>query len=90
MTNIRKNLGIHFRNGVIVLWTDIIKLLESTHISLKLAENYLNRMQEFVYYNFKFRSKYYFELNAIANMDETSLYLNMSPFTTVQKIKSKK
>ena len=26
----------------------------------KLADNYLNRMQEFVYYNIKFRSKYDF------------------------------
>ena len=60
----------------------------STHISLKLAENCLNRMQE--YYNIKFRGKYDFELNAIANMDETPLYFSMPPCTTVQKIGSKK
>ena len=60
------------------------------YISQKLPENYLNRMQEFLYYNIKFRSKYDFELNAIANMDETPLYLNMSPCTTVQKIVFKK
>ena len=34
-------------------------------------------MQEFVCYNIKFRSKYDFGLNGIANMDETPLYLNM-------------
>ena len=62
----------------------------STHISQKLAENYLNKMQEFVYYDIIFRSKYNFELNAIANMNEARLYLNMSPSTTVQKIGSKK
>ena len=47
-------------------------------------------MQEFLYYNIKFRSKFDFELNAIANMDEALLHLNMPPFTTVQKIVSKK
>ena len=43
----------------------------SIHISQKHPENYLNRMQEFLYYNIKFRSKYDFELNAITNMDDT-------------------
>ena len=63
----------------------------STHISLKkIPENYLNRMQEFLNYNTKFRSKYDLELNAIANMDETPLYLNMPPCTKVQKIRSNK
>ena len=61
-----------------------------THISQKLPENYLNRMQEFSYHNIKFRIKYDFDLNAIANMDKTPLYLNMPPCTTVQKIGSKK
>ena len=53
----------------------------STHISQKLPENYLNRMQEFLYYNIKFIRKYDFELNAIANMP---------PCTIGQKIESKK
>ena len=34
-------------------------------------------MHEFLCYSIKFRSKYDFELNAIANMDETPLDLNM-------------
>ena len=62
----------------------------SIYISQKLPENYLNRMQELLYYNIKFRSKYDYELNAIANMDETHLYLNMPPCTIVQKIVSQK
>ena len=62
----------------------------STYISQKLPENYLNRMQEFLYYKIKFRSKYDFELNAIANTDETPLHLNMSPCITVHEIGSKK
>ena len=61
-----------------------------THISQKLLENFLNRMQKFLYYNIKLRSKYDLELNAIANMDETLLYLNIPPCTTVQKIRFKK
>ena len=47
-------------------------------------------MQEFVYYYIKFRSKYDFDLNAIAKIDETPLNLNMPPCTNVQKIGSKK
>ena len=69
----------------------IIKFLEEAPYFLKkLPGNYSNRMQEFVYYNIKFRSKYNFELNAITNMHKTPLYLNMSSCTTVQKIGSKK
>ena len=44
----------------------------------------------FISYNIKLRSKYWFELDAIANMDETPLHLNMPPSTTVQKIGSKR
>ena len=47
-------------------------------------------MQEFLYYKIKFRCKYDFELNEIANIDETPSYLNMPPCQTVQKIGSKK
>ena len=43
----------------------------SIHISQKHPENYLNRMQEFLYYHIKFKTEYDFELNAIANMDDT-------------------
>ena len=61
-----------------------------THISQKLYENYLNRMQEFSYHSIKFRIKYGFDLNAIANMDKTPLYLSMPLYKIVQKIGSKK
>ena len=61
----------------------------NTHISQKLPENYLDKIQEFLSYIIKL-SKYWFELDAIANMDETPLYLNMPPSTTVQKIGSKR
>ena len=47
-------------------------------------------MQEFVYYNIKFKNKYDFELNKFVNMDETPLYLNMPPCIFVQKVGSKK
>ena len=62
----------------------------NTHISQKLPENYLDKIQEFLSYNIKLRSKYWFELDAIANIDETPLYLNMLPSTTVQIIGSKR
>ena len=62
----------------------------STNISHKPFENYLNRIQEFVSYNIKFGSKYDFELNAIANINKTPLYLNMPLCTTVHNIGSKK
>ena len=62
----------------------------NTYISQKLPENYLDKIQEFLSYNIKLRSKYWFELDAIANMDETPLYLNVPPSTTVQKIGSKR
>ena len=62
----------------------------NTHISQKLLEKYLDKILEFVFYNIKLRSKYWFELDAIANMDETPLYLNIPPSTTVQKIGSKR
>ena len=61
-----------------------------THISHKLPEDYLNRMQEFVYYIIKFKSKYDFELNEIANMDEAPLYLSMPPYTTVRRLDLRK
>ena len=53
------------------------------HISQKLPENYLDKIQEFLSYNIKLRSKYWFELDAIANMDKTPSYLNMPPSKTV-------
>ena len=62
----------------------------NTHNSQKLPENYLDKIHEFFSYNIKLRSKYWFELDAIANMDETPMYLNMPPSTTVQKIGSKR
>ena len=62
----------------------------NTHISQKLPENYLDKILEFLSYNIKLRRKYWFEVDAIANMDETPLYLNMPPSTTVQKIGSKR
>ena len=62
----------------------------NTHISQKLLENYLEKIMEFLSYNIKLRNKYWFELDAIANMDETPLYLDMPPSTTVQKIESKR
>ena len=70
--------------------TNYLTFRRSTHICQNLPENYMNRMQEFVYYSIKFRSKYDFELNAIANMGESPLYINMPPCTTVQKIESMK
>ena len=60
----------------------------NTHISQKLPENYFDKIKEFLSYNIKLRSKYWFELDAIANMDETPLYLNMPPSTSLQKIGS--
>ena len=62
----------------------------NTHISQKLLENYLDKIQELLRYNINHRSKYKFELNSIANVNKTPLYLNMSPSTTVLKMGSKK
>ena len=56
-----------------------------SHLS-KTSENYKFKIQEFLCYNTKLRSKYNFELNSIANMYETPLYLNMSPSTPKQII----
>ena len=91
MRSREKNLGAHFKNGGIALWKDIVfTFRRNTHINQKLSVNYLDKIQEFLSYNIKLRSKYWFELDSIENMNETPLYLNMPPSTTVQKIESKK
>ena len=51
--------------------------------------NYLDKIQEYLFYNIKL-SKYNFELNSIANIDETPLYLNMFPSATVLKLDQRK
>ena len=69
MRSTEKNLGVHFKNGDIALWKYIFLLSEEILIFLKkLPENYLNKIQEFLSYNIKLRSKYWFELDAIANI----------------------
>ena len=47
-------------------------------------------MQEFPSYNIKLRNKNNFELHAIATINETLVYLNMSSPTSIKKIGSKK
>ena len=89
MRNIRKIMEFT-SEMVLSFYIQKLSNFEKYNISQKLPENYLNRMQEFLYFNIKFKSKYNFELNAIANIDETPLYLNMPPCTTVQKIGFKK
>ena len=67
----------------ITFWRNIL-------ISHKPSENYWDKIQEFLCYNIMLRSKYSFELNSIANMDEAPLYLNMPLFLTLQVIRSKR
>ena len=56
----------------------------------KTSRELLRQNSGFFSNNIKLWSKYWFELDAIAIMDETPMYLNMPPSTTVQKIGSKR
>ena len=67
-----------------------LTLKRNTYATQKLVENYLDNLQEFLSYNIKLRNKNSYELYAMANMDNTPIYLNMPSPTTVQITWSKK
>ena len=50
----------------------------------------MDKLQEFLSYKIKLRNKNSYELYALANMDETPIYLNMFAYNTLQAIGSKK
>ena len=54
-----------------------------TYIAQELPEKYLDKIQEFLSYNTELRNKNRYELDAMTNMDENHIYLNMPPSTTV-------
>ena len=62
----------------------------NTHVAQKLPENYLDKIQEFLSYNIKYRINNSYELYAMACINSTPMYLHMPASTTVQTIKSKK
>ena len=60
-----------------------------THIDQKLPQSYPELMRKFTKFNEKLRSDNDFELNHIANMDETPLLMNITNTKTIGKIGSK-
>ena len=60
-----------------------------THIGQEHSENYKEKMFEFIKLIENYRKCNDFELDRIANMDETPLFLNMARTKTIAKIGSK-
>ena len=67
----------------------MLTFLSGTHIDQKLPQSYPELMRKFTKFNEKLRSNNDFELNQIANMDETPLFMNITNTKTIAKIGSK-
>ena len=73
------------QSGDIVYCIDIFLIFSgNTHFAQKLLENYLDKMQEFLSYNIKYRNNNSYELYAMAIMNDIPMYLHMPASTTVQ------
>ena len=68
---------------------NMLTFRSGTHIGQKLPQSYPELMRKFTKFNEKLRSDNDFELNQIANMDETPLFMNITNTKTIAKIGSK-
>ena len=68
---------------------NMLTFRSGTHIGQKLPQSYTELMRKFTKFNEKLISDNDFELTQIANMDETSLFMNITNTKTIAKIGSK-
>ena len=68
---------------------NMLTFRSGTHIGQKLPQSYPELMRKFTKFNEILRSDNDFELNQIANMDETPLFMNITNTKTIAKIGSK-
>ena len=68
---------------------NMLTFRSGTHIGQKLPQSYPELMRNFTKFNEILRSDNDFELNQIANMDETPLFMNITNTKTIAKIGSK-
>ena len=71
------------------LTRNLLTFRSGTHVGQSLPEHYPEAMKKFIKFNENLRKDNDFSLTQIANMDETSLFMNMTSTKTIAKIGSK-
>ena len=87
---IKKNFGVRLKM-LISFYEKTFSYFQKKYSHFSKTSRKLFRQNSRIFcYNIKLRINYNFELNSIANIDETPLFLNMPPSTTLPKIESKR